>query len=90
MLNPDEILTRVKDMRSQIKESDAYVCRFDEADVDSFNNFLIWDDDRLLLHCVTHNTDLETQMDWPVRIKSFDYSKLEFISTLYTDIEGGN
>ena len=81
----EEILARVKKMRSEIKEGHGYVCRFDETDVDSFNNFLIWDDENLLLYCITANTELGDQFLLPFKIKAFDYRMLEFISTLISE-----
>lgn len=89
MLTDEEVLENIKKLRSQIKESgaDAFVCQLNSEDlnIDSINNFLIWDDENLLLYCITENTDLQSQMDWPIKVKSIDYRSIQLLFKLYTD-----
>jgi hypothetical protein len=84
----EEILARVKNLRSQIDTSEGYVCIFDNIKIDSFSNFLIWDDEHLLLHSVSANTDLSTEMQMPFLIRSLHYGKIEYLSSLHSDSNG--
>ena len=68
-----------------LTKSEGYVVGANETIVDSFSNFLIWDDDNYILYAITNNVEQDTQGGLPYRIRCIDYSYIERIWSLYGD-----
>lgn len=79
-------LAQIKAMREKVKDSEDYRVIVDakETTIDSREAFLIWDDDRLLLHAILENAEMYTTADCPFKIISIDYHKICSIMANYS------
>ena len=66
-------------MKDAIKQAKAFIINFDDmVELNSINNFFIFDDANKLLYAIDQNSEVLDQSIAPYRIRSFDYNRLEF------------
>lgn len=66
-------------MKDAIKQAKAFIINFDDmVELNSINNFFIFDDDNKLLYAIDQNSEVLDQSIAPYRIRGFDYNRLEF------------
>lgn len=70
-------------MKDAIKHSKAFIVNLDvNVEINSINNYLIFDDSNKLLHAIDLNSEIVDQATAPFRIRSFDYDRIEFFRYL--------
>ena len=70
-------------MKDAIKESKAFIIMIDDlVELNSINNFFVFDDDNKMLHAIDPNSEVMDQAIAPYRIRSFDYDRIEFFRYL--------
>jgi len=74
---------QIKGMRNLIKDCSGYYVLIDDKIIDSFNYFIIWDDDNNMLHTIEANTEMDSQNYAPYKIKSYTYDWIESITGLF-------
>ena len=65
-------------MKDAIKQAKAFIINFDDmVELNSINNFFIFDDANKLLYAIDQNSEVLDQSIAPYRIRGFDYNRLE-------------
>lgn len=77
-------LEQIKQMRKTIEGSSGYYIMIDEKIIDSFNYFIIWDDDSSILSTIEANTEMESQNYAPFKVKSYTYDWIEWIVAMFS------
>lgn len=79
-------LEQIQKMRESIKHCKNYrvVIDMGETVFDSTMSFFIWDDEHMILHAISANTDFQTQSIAPFRIDSIGYDQIE---SIYANID---
>lgn len=73
----------VEKMKEAVKEAKAFIIYLsDKMEINSINNFFIFDDDNELIHAISQNSDMTSQAYAPYQIRSFTYKSIEFFKYL--------
>ena len=65
-------------MKDAIKQAKAFIINFDDmVELNSINNFFIFDDANKLLYAIDQNSEVLDQSIAPYRIRGFDYNRLK-------------
>lgn len=76
-------IEQIKQMRKTLEDCSGYFVLIDDKIIDSFNKFIIWDDENNMLHTIEANSEMDSQHYAPFKVKSFTYDWIESITGLF-------